>query len=110
MQFSPEVLDAMVGGLKVIGPATLRIHGTGGLLLELVLPTPWLTAPYGGAVHKAGAWEGVGLTNGKATWFEIVGPGGRLEGKVGADLEINNPNITPGRRLVITKFSVQLHT
>ena len=110
MIFSVEILNAMIGQLSAIKAPVLRIHGVNEVLMEIPLPDPWFTKPNGGAVHKTGDWSGVGIQNGRATWFEIVGDGGRIEGKVGTDLLLNNINITTGRKLTITKFSVRLST
>jgi hypothetical protein len=110
MKFSASILDAMLSPLQQ-GPASLDILGINDVvLLSMDLPTPWITVPQGGMVHKAGAWQGVGVGNGRATTFVIRTPLGEIRGTVGKQMKLNNPDITVGRSLTITKFSVQLST
>jgi hypothetical protein len=94
-------------------PANCAAADSGTLLVELTLPSDWLTAPSSGAVSKSGTWEGTATGAGTAGHFRVkdsTGATAHMQGTVtatsgGGDMEVNNTNIAATQTVVVSSFS-----
>lgn len=93
-------------------PSTCADAQTGTLLVEITLPSDWLTAASNGQVSKNGTWSGAASNSGTAGYFRIVDSAGttcHMQGTVGtsgADMTIDNTSINSGQTVTVTSFSI----
>ncbi len=99
-------------------PANAAAASTGTLLLEMSLPSDWLTAASGGAKSKSGTWSGSGaVAAGSGTaagYFRIFDSAGticHMQGTVsvtggGGDLTMVNVSIAQSQVVTIDTFTV----
>ena len=128
VQLSNEVRNARADAVEsTIGTAPLlRIYSgtppaattdtaTGDLLVEMTLPSDWLSAASSGVKSKAGTWQDTSADGtGTATYFRIYNSAGSLahmQGTVGmsgsgADLILDNTSITATQSVTITGFTI----
>jgi hypothetical protein len=82
-------------------PASITLADTGTKLLDITLPTDWLTAPSNGSVALQGTWTGTALAPGTCGYYRLKSSGGAVHeqgsvyqtGGVG-DLELDNVVLT----------------
>lgn len=94
-------------------PDNCAASDSGTLLVEMDLPSDWLTAASSGAVSKNGTWQGTASGSGTAGHFRIkdsTGATTHLQGTVsitsgGGDMQINNTSIAPTQTVVVSTFS-----
>jgi len=126
VQFSTAVRNAMADQFEsTIGTAPkLRIltgtkptdcasAQTGTLLVEMTLPSDWLTNASNGSKSLSGTWQANATGSGTAGYFRIVDSSGatcHAQGTVtntggGGDLELQNTSINSGQQVTITSFT-----
>lgn len=93
-------------------PASCADAQTGTLLVEIPLPSDWLTAASNGQVSKVGTWQATASASGTAGYFRIVDNAGstcHMQGTVGtsgADMTIDNTSINSGQTVTVNTFSI----
>lgn len=91
-------------------PANVADAATGTLLVEMALPSDWLTT--GGSQRtKNGTWSGVAVGTGTAGYFRIwdnAGTTPHIQGTagVGGDLNLDNASITVGQTVTVTAATI----
>lgn len=91
---------------------------SGVLLVDMALPQVWLTMASGGVKAKAGAWQGIGITDGTGASFRLTTAGGDgfacgTLGKKGTipgpgltwDAEIDDTAIVSGQTVAVSDFA-----
>ena len=95
-------------------PANCAAAATGTLLVEMTLPSDWLTAPSAGAVGKSGAWQDVaanaGGTLGHYRIYDNAGTTCHDQGSItatggGGDMEVDNTSVAINQQVTVTTFS-----
>ena len=112
-------INATIGGAPNLllysgaQPTNTTSSSPSGLLVNITLPTTWLTAPSSGVVSINGTWSGTAIGNGTAASFRIYDSGGscRMQGNVsatsgGGDVQLDNPIIVSGQSILITGFTL----
>lgn len=99
-------------------PADCAAAATGTLLVEMALPSDWMSAASAGAKAKLGTWSGVGTagagTGTAAGYFRIVDSAGsttHMQGTVtitggGGDMTLDNTNIAQSQVVTVNTFQV----
>lgn len=95
-------------------PATPADADAGTLLVEITLPTDWLSAASSGQVNKLGTWQGTATAAGTAGHFRLKDSTGTttyIQGTVtatggGGDLTLDNTNIASGQTVTINTFTL----
>jgi hypothetical protein len=86
---------------------------TGTLLVEITLPSDWLTNASSGQKSLSGTWQANATASGTAGYYRIVDSTGttcHAQGTVtatggGGDLELQNTSINSGQQVTITSFT-----
>lgn len=99
-------------------PANCAAAATGTLILDMALPSDWMTAASGGQKDRNGTWTGTGAagagTGTNAGYFRITDSAGtttHMQGTVtitggGGDMTLDNTNIASGQVVTINTFTV----
>jgi hypothetical protein len=126
LQFSVAVRNARLDATETVcGTAPkLRLYtgtppvdcataASGTLLVELTLPSDWMSSASGGVKGLAGTWAGTATTGGTAGYFRLYDNAGTTcheqgtAGASGADLNLSpSAVIANGQPLSITSFSL----
>jgi hypothetical protein len=127
LQFSTALRDALIGQIETtVGtaprlqirtgapPATPADADAGTLLVEITLPTDWLSAESSGQVSKLGTWQGTATASGTAGHFRLKNSAGtttHMQGTVtatggGGDMTLDNTNISSGQTVTINTFTL----
>jgi hypothetical protein len=113
-----DQIESTIGGapkLRILTgspPSNCASTQAGTLLVEITLPTDWLSAASGGAVSKNGTWSNTASATGTAGYFRIVDSSGttcHMQGTVGTsstDMIIDNTSINSGQTVTVTTFSI----
>ena len=95
-------------------PATCAAAiGAATQLFNLALPSDWMTPGAAGTVSKAGTWAGPASATNSASFYRIWNAAGTICGEQGtvgvtgsgADLEVDNINVTSGLTVTITAWT-----
>ena len=93
-------------------PANCAAAATGTMLVEMTLPSDWMTAASAGSKTKNGAWSGTGAAAGVAGYFRIVDNAGttaHIQGTCGqgtGDMSLDNTNIAVGQAVTVNTFTL----
>lgn len=95
-------------------PSSCADSQTGTVLVEIDLPSDWLTTASNGQVQKSGTWSGTAGAAGTAGYFRIVDSGGstcHMQGTVtatggGGDMTLDNTNIASGQSVTVNTFTI----
>jgi len=90
-------------------PANCAAAASGTLLVEITLPSDWLSAASGGSKAKAGTWSGTAVATGTAGHYRIYDSSGTTcheQGDVSDDLSLSpSASITSGNTVTIDSYS-----
>ena len=94
-------------------PANCAAADSGTLLVEITLPSDWLSSPSAGAVALAGAWAGTGAAAGTVAHYRLKDSAGTVcheQGTVtatggGGDLTVDNTSIAIGQAVNVTSWT-----
>lgn len=99
-------------------PANCAAAPTGTLLVDMTLPSDWMSAASAGSKARLGTWSGVGTAGaGSGTvagYFRITDSAGtttHMQGTVtitggGGDMTLDNPNIATNQAVTVNTFTV----
>jgi hypothetical protein len=93
-------------------PANCAAAATGTLLVEMALPSDWMSAASAGAKAKTGTWSGTGAAAGTAGYFRIVDTAGttaHAQGTCGlgsGDMSLDNTSIAVSQVVTVNSFSL----
>lgn len=99
-------------------PANCAAAPTGTLLVEMTLPSDWMSAASGGSKARLGTWSGQGTagagTGTSAGYFRITDSAGtttHVQGTVtitggGGDMQLDNTNIAQGQVVTVNTFTI----
>lgn len=93
-------------------PANCASAQTGTMLVELTLPSDWLSAASNGQVSKVGTWSATASASGTAGYFRVYDSSGttaHMQGTVGTsgtDMIIDNTSINTGQTVTVTSFTL----
>ena len=127
IQLSTPVRNARLGAYKsTIGPSPiLRMYSgplpancaaaaTGDLLVEMALPSDWLTAPSNGSASMLGTWQDASAdAQGTLGYYRILDGTGATcheQGDItmtggGGAMTVDNTSVAPGQRVTVTSFT-----
>ena len=94
-------------------PTAAADAATGTLLVEISLPSDWLSAASGGVKSKAGTWSAIAAATGTAGYFRILDTAGTacgIQGTVtatggGGDMTIDSAAIALGGTVTVSTFA-----
>jgi hypothetical protein len=94
-------------------PANCAAAASGTLLVELTLPSDWLTAASGGAVSLAGSWSGAGAAAGTIAHYRLLDSAGATcheQGSVtatggGGDMTVDNVSVAVSQAVNVTSWT-----
>jgi hypothetical protein len=113
-----DAIETIVGAsakLKVYTgtkPANCATSATGTLLVDMDLPSDWMSAASANSKAKSGTWTGVGAASGVAGYFRITNTDGTAvgiqgsAGTSGADMIFDNTNIAVEQAVTVTSFTI----
>lgn len=97
-------------------PANCAAAETGTLIIEIALPSDWMSAASSGSKAKAGTWSGSATGSGVNTagYFRIVDNAGttcHMQGSIsitsgGGDMELDNTSIANSQTVTISTFTL----
>jgi hypothetical protein len=93
-------------------PANCAAAATGTLLVEMALPSDWMSAASAGVKAKTGTWSGTGAAAGTAGYFRIVDTAGttaHAQGTCGlgsGDMSLDNTSIAVSQVVTVNSFSL----
>lgn len=95
-------------------PANCAAADSGTLLVELTLPSDWMSAAASGAKALLGTWSGTMSNSGTAAHWRLKDSGGsstHLQGTVtatsgGGDMELSTTSLVSGGLLSISAFTM----
>jgi hypothetical protein len=99
-------------------PADCATAASGTLLVEMALPSDWMSAASGGVKAKTGTWSGTGAAGAgagtNAGYFRIVDTAGtttHMQGTVtaaggGGDMTLDNISIAQNQTVTVNTFSI----
>lgn len=93
-------------------PSSCAAAANGTMLVEITLPSDWLTNASNGQKTNSATWSGTASASGTATYFRILDSSGstcHMQGTVGtsgADLVLDNTSINSGQTVQITSFTL----
>ena len=93
-------------------PANCAAAATGTLLVEMTLPSDWMTAAAAGVKAKTGSWTGTGAAAGTAGYFRILDNAGTVTGlqgtcaQGGGDMSLDNASIAVSQVVTVNTFSL----
>jgi hypothetical protein len=93
-------------------PANCAAAATGTLLVEMALPSDWMTAASGASKVKAGTWTGTASGTGTSGYFRIVDNAGSVTGiqgtagMSGTEMILNNSNIATSQTVTVDSFTL----
>lgn len=125
MKMADSTVNAMMAGIETdvgVSPKLQVWSGTvpadetaapaGTKLVEMTLPSDWLTAPSAGIVAKNGNWTGTAIAAGTATFARICTSAGvsKIQATIsiaggGGEAIIDNSNINTTQVVTVTSFS-----
>ena len=121
LRYSTAVRDAQLDAKEdVIGtapllriytgssPASCAAAATGTLLVEITLPSDWLTAASGGSKSKVGVWSGTAGNAGTAGYYRIYEATGTTcheQGDVGAQMTLDDPDIADTQTVTVASYT-----
>ena len=96
-------------------PADCATAASGTLLVDIALPSDWMSAASSGSKAKLGTWQGTAAATGTAGYFRIVDNAGttcHVQGTVtatggGGDLTLDNVSIASSQTVTISTFSLK---
>jgi cytochrome c5 len=115
-----EVIETEVGVTPILriwtgsAPAACATADSGTKLVEMTLPSDWLSAASSGVVSKSGTWEDTSAdatgTAGHWRIYESTGTTCHQQGTIGLtgsgeDMEMDSLSITAGQHVTITAAS-----
>lgn len=95
-------------------PADCAAASTGTLLVEMTLPSDWMSAAAAGSKAKLGTWSGSGAAAGTAAHFRLFDSAGTTchkQGTVtntggGGDLTLDNTSIAVSQVVTVSTFTI----
>jgi hypothetical protein len=93
-------------------PANCAASEAGTLLVEMVLPTDWMSNAASGVKAKTGTWSGTAVATGTAAHFRIYDSAGttcHLQGTAGTsgtDMILDNASIATSQTVTCNTFSL----
>ena len=126
IQYSVAVRNAMLDAFESTTGASARLRiltgsvpanaaaaQTGTLLVEITLPSDWMSAASAAVKALLGTWQGTASAAGTAGYYRILDSAGSVcheQGNVtatggGGDLTLDNVSIANGQTVTITTFS-----
>ncbi len=95
-------------------PANCAAAVTGTKLVEIALPSDWMSAAASGSKAKLGTWSVAAVAAGTAGYFRIVDSAGttcHMQGSVtatggGGDMTLDNTNIAVTQIVTVNTFAV----
>ena len=114
-----EAIESDIGSspsLKVFSgtqPETCSAADQGTLLVNMALPSDWLSVASGGAKSKSGAWSGTAAASGTASYFRIYGGGvckaqGSASDSSGSgELALISTAVVSGQVVTVASFTLQ---
>jgi len=95
-------------------PANCAAANTGTLLVEITLPSDWMSAAAAGVKALLGAWSNTASATGTAAHFRIFDNAGttcHLQGNVtvtggGGDMTLDNTSIASAQTVQVDAFSI----
>lgn len=127
VQYSTAVRNAQIDAIEsTIGtspklriytgaaPANPAAAATGTLLVDIALPSDWMTAASAGVKNLSGTWQANAAAAGTAGYYRIVDTAAtncHEQGTVtatggGGDLTLDNTNIASGQLVTVTSKTV----
>ena len=94
-------------------PANCAAAASGTLLVELTLPSDWLSAASAGAVNLAGSWAGSGAAAGTIAHYRLLDSSGTTcheQGTVtatggGGDMTVDNTSVAVSQAVSVTGWT-----
>lgn len=94
-------------------PANCAAAATGTLLVEMTLPSDWLTAPSAQAVAKAGTWSAAAAAGGTLGYYRFYNSAGSVcheQGTItatggGGDMTVDNTSVASSQVVTVTSFT-----
>lgn len=93
-------------------PANCAAAATGTMLVEMALPSDWMSAAASGVKAKTGTWSGTGAASGTAGYFRIVDNAGTTchvqgtAGTSGTDMILDNASIASTQAVTVNTFQL----
>jgi hypothetical protein len=95
-------------------PADCATATSGTTLIQITLPSDWMSAASGGSKAKAGTWSGAATGTGTAGYFRLFDNAGttcHAQGTVtatggGGDMTVDNTSIASGQTVTINSFTL----
>ena len=93
-------------------PANCAAAATGTLLVDMTLPSDWMSAASAGVKAKTGTWSGTGAAAGTAGYFRITDTAGTTchiqgsAGMSGTDAILDNSNIAVSQVVTVNTFQI----
>ena len=93
-------------------PANCAAASSGTLLVEMTLPSDWLSAASSGAKAKAGTWSATASDTGTAGHYRIFNSAGSVcheQGSCGigtGDLQLDNTSIATGQTVTVSAYTI----
>lgn len=93
-------------------PANCAAAATGTLLIEIALPSDWMSAAASASKAKLGTWSGSATGTGTAGYFRILDSGATATGlqgtagTSGTDMILDSASITSGQSVTINSFTI----
>lgn len=127
LQFATALRDALIAQIETtVGtapllqirtgppPATPADPDAGTLLVQITLPTDWLSNASNGSVSKLGTWQAAASASGTAGHFRLKNSAGTvtyMQGTVtasggGGDMTLDNTNIATNQTVTINTFTL----
>lgn len=115
-----EAFEATLGAAPKLqlrtgaAPANCAAASTGTLLVEMTLPTDWMSASASGVKALLGTWTGAGVAAGSAAHFRLFNNAGSvcgMQGTVtatggGGDMTLDNISIAVAQTVNVTAFTI----
>lgn len=95
-------------------PANCAAAATGTKLVELTLPSDWMSNASAGSKAKAGTWSGTGIAAGTAGYWRITDSAGttcHMQGSItatagGGDMTLDNTSIAVNQAVAVSTFTL----
>lgn len=93
-------------------PANCAASEVGTMLVEMALPSDWMSAAASGVKAKLGTWSGTAAATGTAAHFRVYDTAGtncHLQGTAGTsgtDMILDNASIASGQTVTCNTFSL----
>lgn len=93
-------------------PANCATAASGTLLLDIALPSDWMSNAAASSKAKTGTWSGAATGSGTAGYFRIYDSAGtncHIQGTVGTtgcDMNVDNTSINSGQTVTVNTFTI----